>query len=629
MKMNYNAFGRIARSSTAALCCCSVILITGCGGGGGGGSSNGSDGNAPPATVAVAGVAIDGYLAGSTIRCLDANGNEIARTTTGTVAQSNPGQWSLSLPQGARCHTIEASGGDDVGLGDGSTPAVPVGAAVYRARVDHLSAAEQTTGRLAVSPLTSLIAELQAANPAATPATARSAVLQAFAIGGAVDPLRVDPIATGNTDLFKAGNIAATTIREVTNGIINAIAASGATTVSESSRAAINAMARRNLASQLSPNGAVTNDLAGLLRTVAGSTYDALTTDSQLGQRISALPKTLTVLTLSEYAVGIVGRLATGSSLAEIAQTAADQGSSEGADQRLGNLLGELFSLNQTAPLESIASSNAAGFLQSLRDALAKPADEKITLIIPGFNDDGNTDQPIEVDTGITSYLEIAGQKVTVLTTGPDFEADLSTFASDTGVVAPAGVGSLSGVAVQINQSAVRPQLGATPRKVNLGFTVARTETSPLFLSAVVRDLGLTWGPGGLGVDTTAATLYASVAFNSSSVENSARIDTLPQNLVNSLVQIDSGGQLAINLESLVKTLGGGDTIFGLLRSGRFSISAVLSDPAGQLVFAEQGTGGKRIAVPPVTVTVSKAPAGTAGLIQMTGTGFTGSIRLP
>jgi hypothetical protein len=588
-----------------------TTLITGCGGGGG--SDPGPQ--PPPPTVAVTGVAVDGYIAGATIRCLSDNGTLIASTTSGAK-----GEWSFSLPQGVRCDTIESVGGTDVGLGDGSTAPVALSmSTVYRARVDHIDPAQLSGATLAVSPVTSLIAALQ--TQGTTLDEARSRVRTAFGIAGTVDPLKTDPIASNDLALFKAGNVTAAAIREISNGIADALRANGAAQeVYVGSLALSKNLAMDEIANALGQSNALldTNTLPQAVQTATAATLNALKStagaSAELKKLATALPPLATSLSVSAFAIDAAESLLNSNSIKAIAAAAVSLAQT---DPKKIELIGAL--LAKSADIDAIPAASQGKLIDNLRQALANSNGGNVNLSIPCEGVEGC--EEIAIPILLKSYLEIVDSEITLLTTGNDFPVRIDEFSSQ-GVTFPVQSGAgLSGVAVRIAQANDRPQLDASPRLVDLGFTLVKIGDQPLYLSALVKGLGLSWLNDQIAVSTAGATLIAAVRFG----EATWSVLTLPTDSAASLVSAKNG-ELRIDLERLSDvTL----VIGTFLGTGTFDLSAVIQDRESDLIFATRADSSETpSAVIPTSLTVQDKQDGSAAPVQLVGPGFTGRVTL-
>ena len=562
-----------------------VGVIGGCGGGGGG----------PVPEIALSGVAVDGYLAGTTIRCLDASGAELARTTTGTLAQGKPGQWSLSLSAGARCHTLEASGGEDVGLGDGTSPPVPVGAAVYRARVDHLTAADQTSGRLAVSPVTTLIAELQAGNPNTNQAAAKATVLEAFAIGGTVDPLRVDPIASNNTELFKAGNIAATTIREVTNGIASAVVAAGGSNPDVVAQSRMQQLALRQMVTEISASQTALSDakLSETLKRITDGTISELAKlEDTLGRVAKDLPTALVSLTVSEFAARATRPIKAATTLDGVTNAAIPQNDPL-LENKKRNLIATFFepTFLKHADLAARSDQSASELLAALQSALRDSQAQFVSIRLPAVGDLSAID--LTVDSGLEDYLAIREDSIQILTTKGSPRA-VSVDGLRDGLKLT-GEGTLAGVAISFDQPEASRQIPRDGiRRVSLGFSLAGLEGSDLYLSALITNLGLMWGNSGLEIDLAGAKVALALGTTKGApAETIERADPLE---LGGLISANAS-TLKMDLIAFIRAIKKGfvpeqllEIVFG---KGRFEVKAVLRDASSNITIVKKSNDGK------------------------------------
>jgi len=593
-----------------------AALITGCGGGGGGGDP---DPPPTPPTVAVAGVAVDGYISGATIRCLSANGTDILSPTKSDAE----GKWSFDLPEGTRCHTIESIGGTDVGLGDSSTAPVALSTStVYRARVDHIDPTQLSGATLAVSPVTSLIAALQSQSPTRSAEAAATLVRTAFDIAGTVDPLKTDPIKTDNVALFKAGNVTAAAIREISNGIADALRANGAAQeVSLSSLGVSKSLAMNEIADAIRQSNTLldANALPQAVQTATAATLNALKSapgaSTELRNLAAALPPLSTTLSISAFAIDAAERLLPGTSINAIAAEAVSLAQTD-PNQIKFKLID--YVLKNDALIQDIPPGSRGTLIENLRQARASADGGNISLSIPCTVAEFCAG---EIPVVLTSYLEIIDSEVTLLTTGDDFRVGIDVFSSQ-GVTRPVQTSKgLSGVAVRIAQANQSPQLDTSPRLVDLGFTLAKIGDQPLYLSALVKGLGLSWVDNQIAVSTASATLIAAVRLSG----EDWTILPLPTGSASSLVSAKNG-ELRIDLEQLP---GVTSVIGSLLGTGTFDLSAVIQDRESELVFATKADGSETpSAVIPISLTVQDKQNDSAAAVQLVGPGFSGRVTL-
>ncbi|OSQ33335.1 hypothetical protein THS27_26195, partial [Thalassospira sp. MCCC 1A01428] len=161
----YNANLKIGIISTL------ILPLAACGGGGGGGLGGAFGGGS-------GGKVVDGYISGATVSRVDGSGN--------TVTTDANGNFTGLTGSGA----IKITGGTDIstGLAFEGTLTAPDGSSV-------------------VTPLTTLVQKLIEDDPNTTEEEAITAVKNAFGLTGGfdVDLKTVDPVATNNEALFKAG----------------------------------------------------------------------------------------------------------------------------------------------------------------------------------------------------------------------------------------------------------------------------------------------------------------------------------------------------------------------------------------------------------------------------------------
>ncbi|MGI9211535.1 MAG: Ig-like domain-containing protein, partial [Methylococcaceae bacterium] len=155
--------------------------------------ASGGGGSAPaaPSVTSLSGKLIDGYISGATVFA-DANGNGIwdngeARTTT-------DGQGNFTLIVAGGSGTLIAYGGTDTSTGHPLT-------GEYKA----------PAGSTVITPLTTLVSEMQAANTSLTLSVAQTRVVTGLGLTGVsnLDLTRFDPVAE-----FNAGTVGADAVQK-------------------------------------------------------------------------------------------------------------------------------------------------------------------------------------------------------------------------------------------------------------------------------------------------------------------------------------------------------------------------------------------------------------------------------
>lgn len=579
-------------------------------------------GNGPATTSqsrSIGGFAVDGYLADSEIRCLDASGQVIASSRS----VSN-GAWVLRVRGGAGCQSIEALGGIDIGRGTGDAAErtlLPPGTR-FSANIAHIDPNRLGGLALIVSPLTSLVHSLQAQRSMSAGA-AKSAILQPLGLSDAIDPLIDNPLAAGNTALFGVGVLAASTVRETTAGILDAIAGTGQP-LSPDLRRQVHQRVTDSFA-ELVRTGALNRQSLGdaqpspdsPLASLAGESLARLRADSTgaIAAAATAVQADVVRTAVAQYAgsagASIVTALASADSQ-QIARRAASLSEASQSDLRRARILAVL--TDPGLDLDSVATT--------VREAIAKPPGETVTL---RYLRQG-APVAVELDSQLRDYLKIAGEQLTIFTNATGASGRLISVSDFELGRAQAMPGALSAVAVSFTQPATSSLLSSDSEKtVRLGFRVERADpagVSSIRLAAIVDGVRIQWSNQGLVLRTPAdAVLYGSIRFGATVEDTPVELANTNNRLANLLAT--EGGTLKIDLAAFLTALNlSPDAVLGAyLGTGALTVEAVISD----LVFG-RGDGLSLRKLGDAAMTVERGAGKTS--LNVTGAGLRGSVTV-
>jgi hypothetical protein len=554
-----------------------ATLLAGCGAGT---SNTGSQ------RRSLGGFALDGYIADAEIRCLGTDGQRLASART-----AGNGAWILRLPSGVQtCKSLEVYEGVDVGT-SAANPAersvLPPGTR-FTANLSHLDASRLGNTPVIVSPLTSLIDILQSSSGLSATA-ARSTVMLGLGLPDSFDPLFENPISLRQSNVFGAGLLAATAIREISAGIIDTLASDSSLNITIEARRNINRRVTESLA-EFIRTGRITRQAFSNREPLPESSLVQLTHNA-LTRLQAELPLTGvqidTVSTIVSQYVGrsgadLEGAIAT-SDLSQIAQRSSALNTAGQADLQRPQLLQKL---------ATEANLDLPALAREVRTVMANPSHRPEIA-----RTNGAAPLVLELSETLKDYLQVAGEQLRFYTsTDTTTGRAISVSDFEFGKAAPLS-GALSGVALSFTQPLGSALLSASSEKtVKLGFRVERLDPLGVMnirLAAIVDGVKLQWSDKGLVARIPDdVVLYGAVRIGSSSTDTPLTIVN-SNNRLASLISTENG-LLRIDLAAFITALGlNPDSILqSYLSNGDLTVEAVISN----LVFARgQGSSVRKL----------------------------------
>ncbi|MDQ9169885.1 hypothetical protein Q8A64_05610 [Oxalobacteraceae bacterium R-40] len=172
----------MAKKQNILLPMAAALALISCGGGGGGGNDDGNT-----ATTTISGKAVDGYLSGATVFC-DANGNGARDGGEMAVTTDNGGNFRFPS---ACSSVVVVTGGTDTTTG-----------------FDFKGKLKANAGSSVVTPLTSLLSGT---------GLTRAQLAKALALPDGTDIANLDPLASGNGNLYRKTLAAQQIVQQLAN----------------------------------------------------------------------------------------------------------------------------------------------------------------------------------------------------------------------------------------------------------------------------------------------------------------------------------------------------------------------------------------------------------------------------
>jgi hypothetical protein len=347
-----------------------VLLLASCGGGGGGGSPE-----AGPPPVPTSGVAVDGYLVGSTVLC-DSSGNGLADAGELSVGTNASGVFTF----GAGCTAalvVRGGASSDTGL--------PF-TGVLRAG----------PGATVVSPLTTLLAA----------GLAPESLLQSLGLGAGINLLATDPAAgtvgqRPNLPLLK-GTLVVQQLMQKTSELFAGLGGSSST----ASLQAVYSVVANAFAAELATGGPLVNgdtlDATVVARLVSAATV-SVRSSSTVG---SAIPAALGGVNAEALGTVVAGGMTVHAS--RLLQ-AADAGLTEATAQQQAD-----------SRITSFALSNLASLANAPSEAI-QALGESLTQLILGPD-------------STTNYLALTGDAIELVSGNSRRSFSIAQFQSDAGI---------------------------------------------------------------------------------------------------------------------------------------------------------------------------------------------------
>ncbi|KAA0211581.1 MAG: hypothetical protein DWB43_14020 [Lautropia sp.] len=420
-------------ATTARLVALAVatLALAGCGGGGGGGGTP-----APVLPQSISGIVVDGYIAGSTVTCLEA-GATVATTTTNAS-----GAFAFSLASGQTCDTVEAAGGIDTGLTP-SDPSDDVAAPHGTMRAPVPTGSASVTG-LVVSPLSTLVQSLVASG--ASLDDAQTKVKTALGLPASFDLLKNDP--ASDAVLFKATSV----IGQLIERTVDALAGAGGIG-SPAGLAALAGSVTKALAAQLS-----TLTMAGLTQAPGALTptsplfklLEQAAANAKADPAVAAALQTLNPTTFAALASPIVASATASMSAATSPSDVVDRANAIYDRDRAATILAMLKGLVDNA------TSDAQGLLGQVAAALAAAdsggADHPFSITI------GSETASAVAAAGVSNYAQLASDEVTLYGQPGQATHKLADFEAGSSVTVAK---ELTRIAFTLQKSPVNVQLPA------------------------------------------------------------------------------------------------------------------------------------------------------------------------
>jgi len=421
-------------ATTARLVALAVatLALAGCGGGGGGGGTP-----APVLPQSISGIVVDGYIAGSTVTCLEA-GATVATTTT-----SASGAFAFSLASGQTCDTVEAAGGIDTGLTP-SDPSDDVAAPHGAMRAPVPTGSASVTG-LVVSPLSTLVQSLVASG--ASLDDAQTKVKTALGLPASFDLLKNDP--ASDAVLFKATSV----IGQLIERTVDALAGAGGIG-SPAGLAALASSVTKALAAQLS-----TLTMAGLTQAPGALTptsplfklLEQAAANAKADPAVAAALQTLNPTTFAALASPIVASATASMSAATSPSDVVDRANAIYDRDRAATILAMLKGLVDNA------TSDAQGLLGQVAAALAAAdsggADHPFSITI------GSETASAVAAAGVSNYAQLASDEVTLYGQPGQVTHKLADFEAGSSVTVAK---ELTRIAFTLQKSPVNVQVSTT-----------------------------------------------------------------------------------------------------------------------------------------------------------------------
>jgi hypothetical protein len=544
-----------------AFCSLIPMVFSACsdGVGGGGPGTKGRD-----SSVTVSGTVIDGYVVNAKLFCLDANGNEIKKDPIGVSGAD--GRFSAKMANVTECAIIEARGGTDVGLGNGSD-ALP-DSTRFRLRLAGRDTIAVLTQGWVVSPLTTLANDMVQAGLSG--ADARARVNAFFGLNMTLDPATVDPIKTGDVALYRAGVQVAAVKLEMT-AAINAALLKLDSSVSQGAQAAVYQSVARALADAIRQGSIQARGLgsAADLEAVAAISLDSV----KKSPLLSSVSANLSIDVLKVAAATLGARVGKAVEVTSSLDTIAGSVASSKLNKWIADDIVEELRKANLLTVSTLSTADLLSVRTTLTALAAAAANQPVTVEWPGR-------APQDPPKPLASAFKVKSDVIRIFGKNGSEEVALSAFEAGTSNPRD-GLRGVSFALEVADQSA--GQIPEVPSPIKLGFSIESTVSDEFVAHAIVDKVNLRWVNGGLALEVPAeATLAGDLYGDAISLSNSA-------GAISKLIS-SNAGELKIDLVALAAASNvPATTLDSLIGSGTFTVAATLSDikvvrlKAGQL----------------------------------------------